>query len=461
MSGPKVVRIVTREELVARCERWLRRFERAYEIWLEQIGKLPHGVPADADKYRPDLKRLRGMIRANQFDQVETIAERQIEFLSNDIQDRRQKAAEKIASAKTRMRRLVTAASTLQASLREADAEIDGEVVNQIEMIVSGREADPEAAAGIVARGMALLSGLSSSSELTQDQTALVKALGSDSIAETLAEWAVNSCFADDALGQRIDGYIADMELRSAPEAIESYRERASAIAVETDTNRRRLLADSLIIEMAEETRRMDQLEKEREQLKIELACLEAIDDSAADALRAQAPETLSSQSMEAVTGLLSDIQIFLGNFQENAAAAAGRRVVLSALDQLGYAVNEDMEAAWIENGMVVMGQKESSNYGLQLSGGQPGNPVQMRVAAEASNASARTHEADVTAEEEWCSSFQNLDPIISASGANMELIASEPVGATPLVETNISDGRQGRVDRIRTAVPPRLLQKK
>lgn len=99
MSGPKVVRIVTREEILALCEGHLARVDAAMAEWL-RIGR--RNDCRLGRRHRPG-RRANGaaarLLRADRFMDLQKQAPQEIAFLHQDMQSRLAKVADVAAQA--------------------------------------------------------------------------------------------------------------------------------------------------------------------------------------------------------------------------------------------------------------------------------------------------------------------------------------------------------------------------
>src|SRR5687767_4706598 len=94
MSGPKVVRVVTREELVARCKAALARLDRCLRLWrleLAQMGRLTESSDREAAARR---QQLESALQEDRFAEVLSQAAAEVGFCEADIDSQRQKFAE-------------------------------------------------------------------------------------------------------------------------------------------------------------------------------------------------------------------------------------------------------------------------------------------------------------------------------------------------------------------------------
>lgn len=261
MSGPKVVRVVTREERVASCERWLARLDRAFKLWQQECEKREWADADEINRFRPDMSRLRDMIAANHFNDLEAQVPRQMAFLKTDLEARCQKATARGAAVKGAKRRLLSAAATLRVSLNTAEVDLPADLKLALSRVEEGSIADVAEAEAIIASGITHLAGQPEKMALTEQQKVLVASLKGDERVESLAAWLIEKRFDDDTLGVQIDLYIEELGYHAEASTLSNFRKQAAFIALEPSVARRKLLSDSLILDLAAETRRLSEIE--------------------------------------------------------------------------------------------------------------------------------------------------------------------------------------------------------
>mgnify|MGYP006164191275 CR=1 FL=1 len=137
MSGPKVVRVVTREELVALGDSLLARLDQALNVWRRQCEQLGRMTEQDLNKAMSRRDALEALFRADKFQAFTKGANDEIGFLQSDIETRRQAAIE--AKAKERARDVSGRqnAKTLAKALR-AKTGIDVGLIAELESAATG-----------------------------------------------------------------------------------------------------------------------------------------------------------------------------------------------------------------------------------------------------------------------------------------------------------------------------------
>ncbi len=108
------------------------------------------------------------------------------------------------------------------------------------------------------------------------------------------------------------------------------------------------------------------------------------------------------------------------------------------------------MATAWVQGGQVVLRKAANPDYGVELGGGTKSDRLQVRAVAFGSAQSPRDATRDRDMEVVWCSEFERLQALVSASGGGIEIEHALPVGATPLKLIERFQEREG-VDEVRT----------
>jgi hypothetical protein len=238
MSGPKVVRIVTREELLDICRGHLARVDAALGEWI-RIGKR-NGCVSDAEisAVRQRRDALAALIAADRFMDIQKLAPQEEAFLRADVQARLAKVAAEQAAARSKEQRARDAAATLLRTLRDAGVAVP-------EDIASGLAQGTGAA---LERGFTLLAEARNqpSSSVPAD---LAKRLKGDEAPRTLAAWlASRSDSTSDPAIERLDARIAELKNLTDEGVVHGWRQRLDE-AVGADSTRRGLLLDGLEVE--------------------------------------------------------------------------------------------------------------------------------------------------------------------------------------------------------------------
>jgi hypothetical protein len=154
MSGPKVVRIVTREEIIAICEGHLARLNAAVEEWIK-VG-LRNDVLTEneiaATRMRQDA--LRRLLAEDRFAELQKAVPDEIDFLTSDQEARLVRAASAKATARSEQRQTEAAAGAVLRALERKGVTVPVDLRSALEQVAAGVSEDASA----ISRAFALLS---------------------------------------------------------------------------------------------------------------------------------------------------------------------------------------------------------------------------------------------------------------------------------------------------------------
>ena len=139
MSGPKVVRVVTREELVALGESVLARLDQALAMWRDQCSQLGQITDEDLNKAVSRRDALEALLSADQFQAFTKGATGEIGFLQSNVEARRQAAIEAKARERSRNESGRQNAKALAKALRAKSGEIETDLIAELESVATGK----------------------------------------------------------------------------------------------------------------------------------------------------------------------------------------------------------------------------------------------------------------------------------------------------------------------------------
>ena len=174
MSGPKVVRIVTREEIIATCKDVLAQLEAEVRRW-ERVGK--RNELLSDDDIAATRKRQAGieaLLTADRFVDLQKQVPVEIAYLQANMAERLNEAASKAANARLHGRRLAALARQM---LDRTDIAIPPDLRAELESVVAGKGSKTAQAEKALASAMALTLGKAPSATLTPEQEELAKRL--------------------------------------------------------------------------------------------------------------------------------------------------------------------------------------------------------------------------------------------------------------------------------------------
>ncbi|MEW9678485.1 hypothetical protein [Pseudomonas sp. TE50-2] len=437
MSGPKVVRIVTREEIIAICEGHLQRLERAVDRWQTQATRLGELSELERSASLERHARLRALLAEDRLAELQKAVPVEIEHLRRDLEDREERAIIRAAERRQRDRRVRENAETLLGALQANPDSADQALLESLSQMASG--ASREDAERLLAEGFAHLSNADEEPTLSDTQRALAQQLKVDEPEVSLREWiaAREPDATRDVRLLRIDRHIMELQLLQDAERAAPFLLILERAETETDAKRRNLLLDSLVLDLAASTRNF---RRRRE-------CLEQLQDLASEAktyagiehatLLDQVSACTTDTDLSVTTGLIEQCKTLIASHLQGRAALSRREAVLGGLASLGYEVREGMATAWAETGKVVLRKAATPGYGVEVGGKADNGRLQVRAIALSSD---RDKARDRDIETIWCGEFQRLQALLKEKGSELLIERALSVGEVPLKETNVSE---------------------
>lgn len=421
MSGPKVVRIVTREEVLEICHGMLARVDAALEQWV-RIGKRNDCIDeATIAEARTRREKLAEMIARDRFAELQKHAPLEEQFLRDDLQHRLVAIAAEQASQRSRQQRSKENAAAILAALRRSGLPFDSVLENALTL---GK-------ADAVAKAMDVLSS-SNETEINRELAEGLKEEG----ARRGTLWNAGTAQSHPEI-ERIMTRIVEVR-QLDPSAVDPAWEDRLAAVEAAPNDRRALILDALEVETG---RRLDEV-KRRAALLGELAAIYAEAHAAGltiDAVQGEAEEITSQQ----IERRIDEIRGMINGHRKARASAEARSVLLKALGDLGYEVTEGMATATPVDGKLVLKSASRPDYGVEVSGA---DRLQLRPVAFTIGGTGPDVSRDRDAETIWCGDVSRLEQVLGEAGAELKIEKSTPVGAVALRRIAIASA--GRDDR-------------
>lgn len=424
MSGPKVVRIVTREEILDICHGLVSRVDAALDDW-EKVARRNDVFDEEALASAKERRRaLATLIAADRFDALQKEAPAEEAFLLADLERRLEKAASLQAQAQSRERRTREAGASLLRSLETSGIPMDPELQSGL------RTGDPDA----VSAALSLLSDVANRPEAASDD--LAKSLREDDGRRTFADWmSARPESEDDPAVTKIAIRLATIARSDGDADVSGMKSRLRGVEG-ASLARRAILLDGLEIESGralDAARRKEALLREARMLIAEsrTAGLEIEEDL----------EILRGLENDVLEDWTSSKREVLAARRDAVAAHARRTAVLEALGELGYDVVEGMETAVADGGRIVLRSASRPDYGVEmLSAGSTGR-MQMRPVAFGTETHGPDPARDRDAETIWCREVGTLRETLADRGDVFRIERALPVGAVALKRMDIGVG--------------------
>ncbi len=424
MSGPKIVRVVTREEHLEQCRSALRRLDRMIELWRAEIRRDAVSDEKDLEAMLARKDSIEKLIDSDSFALLQRRADSLTDFLQSDLEARRKKAMERRVRLKVQRRQMGENARLLLKMAATGRGSLSDGVRMRLISISEGTfSADDE---NILLHAVKQISEPDDSAALSSSQRQLQQALIEDPAALPHGSSAFR--YRDPQL-QRIDCFLADMELQGGAEESAGFSARLHEIERLDDEKRRHLLLDSLLLELGDTSRTL----AERARLKQALSLLQAEHSPVItedEQLRREFGAIDTLHDIESLKRIHERCSLRIREIALARAAEQRRGRVLEGLARLGYEVHEGMETAWASEGSLVLKKAAMPRYGVELGGNGTAGRVQMRAVAFGES---RDRQQDLDAELIWCDEFKRLKTLLAEKGGTLQVEQAVAAGRTPL----------------------------
>lgn len=428
MSGPKVVRVVTREEAIAECQGHLARLDTAIQLWKEegQAAQVldEQDIQTVLQRYEDYARRL----EKDEFLTISTTVPKEIEFLKADIVQRKERAIERERIRKAQRKNLPANASALLKALQNKVPAVPPAVLGSLEKVLKDQCSDEEADR-ILSEALNHLADPAASTMLSAEQQALATRLRGGGAGDSLQAWMAPKS-SDDPRGVKLQTMLQSIE-SLGDERLAVLKEKFEGLAQEKEASRRNMLTDSLILEVSGVLKDIKAAKECLFELRLIQSELSSVDTADALKLSGDIAQVISCQDAVMASTLAEQARTYLRQLQQQRAALARRQAVLQGLSALGYEVREGMATAWVDQGRVTLKSLSNPGYGLELAGAAEQERMQVRVVAYAS--ADRNPARDTDAEQLWCGDFQRLQSALTQSGGALTLEKAMEAGKTPL----------------------------
>ena len=426
MSGPKIVDIRVLQAIQERQRRLQeQRLKHLQNQWRSQRKRLEQSLKelqplANSEVIGAMEKSMTAMDRrfekiqeADSLEDLQIRGEQQLQFMASELDQLREQMNTAITEVRQRSRSMRAAANDLAARLQAA-----GLVEESRSLLQAPSAAGLELAAQQLGRKLR-----------NQSDQEFWQALTDLAVGASPARLEHN---AVDPERERIEKLLVKLELLDDSNETTGLRSRLEALGGEQDQRQRRLLLDSLSLELSQTLQRRAR-EAERLAILDELEAQLGVFNAAPAGLK-----TAISAFRDGQGASLSDLRQAVEAWCEQEALRLDgervRSVVLSSLRELGYDVREGMTTAWVEGGSIVVQKAGSSQYGVELQDvdgrmrtelvrfGDPGAPV-----------TEQQRQRDTEIEQQWCTAHSQTLENLRKQGMAAKIMAKREPGEVPL----------------------------
>ncbi len=435
MSGPKVLRTITLEELVEMANIQMAVVDLALRRWRAEVSDTDVDVDARCHSFLTDRTFVEAAVATGQPDEIVRRANVVIAAIDHDIDRMRDAGYVQQAKIKTQQRSLQFMSQSLLKRCREFAINIPNDQLAILQSASAGQITDSGKVSKVISHCLdqtiksndqGIRSSQGALASLLQDGTHPVSA--SDLLKRMEYE-------GQDPRIHVADRQIAELRKHGDIQAAERYEQRLGELvdpSATVESSQFSLSLDSLGVELATRVKRARALSDIRRKLESEIAAAAVTQDTAdCQSMFAAASIAIERGKIEAACEQLRKIREILDSRHQSRAIQAGRTAILQGLNQLGYAVQEGMATSWADNKRLVIQHPAKPGIALELAGSSESVRIQTRmVAVEGVH---RDSQSDRDVELNWCSEVQTLQASLAKSGCHVEIEKALPAGAHPL----------------------------
>lgn len=414
MSGPKVVRVVTREE-------WEKRCKRSLDLLSRVIAKMSKAATAAGENdatvmsmSQQVIARFNALLDGSKFEEAVSYAEVQVSALQMRTSSYIEQAAKnELLREQRKIRSRIQAQQWLN-----LNCTFPVDLLNDLERISKGQstlrsvdELFSEAEHIFEQQSINTVSELSESARNLAVELSSGTTAGSYKHEETIDPrvQAVTKCLS---------------ELRLLDDSMyQSTCDEWICCQTEADASRKRIWTDSLISDITQILRETKHLSKIIDKASV----LETLLDTNGITVTINLAQAIDNRDCASIEGWITQAEQALHQYEAKQAIATRRQSILSGLSELGYSVSEQMSVIWERDGRIVLERPQLAGYGVELSGREN---IQLRPVAFTD---ARDKKRDRDVETIWCGDFAELRNQLQESGNHLDIVRHLPIGAAPL----------------------------
>lgn len=450
MSGPKVIDVVTRQQVIDICKAAIAEVDHALAEWQRIMDRNMILAPAELTRLTKARDALQTMLAGDQFLDIQKAAPVVTAAIERSVQEQLAEHASEATGQQRQERSLRLSAEAVLSRCRELDLEVPEDCLRVLSDAAAEREVDHDALREALARANAALYARDDSSP-SEGQRELARVLGATGEATSASDALQNAAnLILDPRVTRVASQISDLAATGEIETVSLFRSRLDKVnQADTagDTRQKELLLASLEVDIAPAVRKAQQLSALRRDIGVESAAAQATNDwEACRVDLREAEAALQRGDTDSARLHIERAKTTRLDRRKQQAAQSSRAAILDGLKELGYEVREGMATQWAEKKQLVVRHAAKPGVALELAGTLDGGRLQARMVAL--QGSARDPHADKQTEETWCSEFDSLQKYVARRGGAIRVVKALAAGTAPLkvvADAHIEDERRER----------------
>jgi len=435
MSGPKVLRTVTREERIELGLIQIAMIEEAIKRWRPEVTDTDVDAISREEHILAKKTQIEGLLAVDRFDEVASLSGALVASVNQDIDRMREEQYIRHAKALSRERSLRYTARSVLERCHQVGVSIPHNRSDVLQKAADGEPTNFREVADI-ATGLLDVFAERETKEAADGRASLAVSLAGPhcdlSASELLA--TMEAEMKDPRLGIA-DKQIAELAKLEERQAAESFERRLADIvfgSVGCDPAKGSLALDALGVELAQAVKHTRQVAEVKQALAVEIAAATVTKDlEACRGTIVAAQQNIEKCQLDCAREQISKSREIRDACARARAAQAGRVAILRGLKQLGYEVREGMSTIWADKRRLVIRHPGKKGVALELAGNAELGRLQARMVAV--QGAVRGSPSDREVELDWCSELKTLQDAVAKTGGSVEVENATPAGARPL----------------------------
>jgi hypothetical protein len=435
MSGPKVIDVVTRQQVIDICKAAIAEVNHALAEWQRIMDRNMILAPAELKRLTMARDALQSMLARDQFLDIQKAAPEVTAAIERSVQEQLAGHASGAAGQQRQEQSLRLSARAVLSRMRELAVEVPEDCLRVMSEAAAEQAVDHEALRQSLAQANAALYAKDDSSP-SESQHELARILGATGKATSASDALRNAEYSLlDPRVSRVASQISDLAGIGEVDTASLFRSRLDKVnQADTagDTQQKELLLASLEIDIAPAVRKARQSSALRHDIGVESAAAQATNDwEACRVDLREAESALQRGDTDSARLHIERAKTTRLDRRKQRAAQSSRAAILDGLKELGYEVREGMATQWAEKKQLVVRHAAKPGVALELAGTLDGGRLQARMVAL--QGAARDPHGDKQTEETWCSEFDSLQKYVARRGGEIRVVKSVAAGAAPL----------------------------
>lgn len=451
MSGPKVVSIVTKQEIMANCRERINALRDVIDQWRKFATKHDSLALKEEKIVEEEFQSIIRMFKQEQFDAVQSRCAVKMTLIQDDMVRIRNEAIARAEQERSIRRRLQYSAETLIKTFEDAGRQIPEELSSIASSVLVVDQSDLDSISSNLSRILTQFSiGAAENKNITPLQMKLSKQLAEDEHLQTLAEWKMqyNRDVKVVDADRKLDKLLAEIEVIDNESIAKTFIDRVASIAKEPLASHKSLLTDALIFDLTAFLNKQKENDQAIASMREVHNALRILTTKQAKDIEMQLAHAIAACDVKLGDSLKEKASALLKTEAKILASTSRREAILKGLSELGYEVRENMATAWAENGRIVVKKPNEKDYGIELGTAQDVERVQVQLVSIERSNDVRNVSQDLDRETIWCSEFSRLELLLKKAGTALHIEKALPVGAKPLKrvkESMVSVARERR----------------